>query len=452
MNAVYALLWKAARPFLRRHKRLADGFAERLVPPGWPFTPEMQARPSFGLKSACRIWIQAASGGEAYVCAELLKQLAQGGNPHVLCTACTLQGLEVLRKTQEELNGKNITITVNYLPLDDPGLMDRAVEQAFGPAGVASGNRVMVLLETEIWPGLLAACRRAGVKTLFINARMTGKSLRAYKLLAPLLRMAAPQGALATSREDLQRFCRVFDGPAGAEPGWCRGVMPNIKFDRVYNDAQRGAGCPDMRGNGLPGLIALGSVREEEERLLLRIIPQLMRFPLVIAPRHLHRVAAWAEALRQRGLDFVRRSASADLEELPRKPGRIVLWDVFGELDRVYAMADAAFVGGSLAPLGGQNFLEPLACGVSPCIGPYWSNFYWAGRELFDLGLVTRVRNESELGRALLRTAENPRPAPEIKLAFRQYLSPHLGGAKQAAELIFKEYTAGRQGGNNRYT
>jgi 3-deoxy-D-manno-octulosonic-acid transferase len=441
MKAVYSLLWKAARPFLRRHKRLAEGFAERLVPSGWPFTPEMQSRPCFGLKSACPIWIQAASGGEAYVCVELLKQLAQGANPRVLCTTCTRQGLEVLREALEELKDK-IAITVNYLPLDEPGLMDRAVEQAFGPAGVMPGNRVMVLLETEIWPGLLAACRRAGVKTLFLNARMTRGSLRVYKLFAPLLRMAAPRGVLATSREDLQRFCRVFDGPAGANPGVCRAVMPNIKFDRVYSAAHLGASRPDACNAKLPGLIALGSVREEEERLLLRIIPQLMRFPLIIAPRHLHRVEAWAAVLRRAGLNFVLRSACADLKQLACLPGRIVLWDVFGELDRVYAMACAAFVGGSLVPLGGQNFLEPLACGVSPCIGPYWNNFHWVGRELFDLGLVTQVRNELELGRALLRIAENPRPAPEVELSLGQYLTRRLGGARQAAELILKEYNA----------
>jgi 3-deoxy-D-manno-octulosonic-acid transferase len=218
--------------------------------------------------------------------------------------------------------------------------------------------------------------------------------------------------------------------------------MPNIKFDRVYNDSRQGALRPDIRGRRLPGLIALASVREEEERLLLRIIPQLMRFPLVIAPRHLHRVEAWGAALRQSGLDFVRRSAYVDLKELPCLPGRIVLWDAFGELDMVYAMADVAFVGGSLAPLGGQNFLEPLARGVSPCIGPYWSNFYWAGRELFDSGLVTQVRDELELGRALLRIAENPPPVTEVEAAFRQYLGPRLGGARRAAELILEEYQA----------
>jgi 3-deoxy-D-manno-octulosonic-acid transferase len=243
-------------------------------------------------------------------------------------------------------------------------------------------------------------------------------------------------GILATSREDLRRFCRVFDGPAGAKPGYCRAVMPNIKFDRVHSCLPRGPRRPAQDPGGNSGLITLGSVREEEEELLLPLVPRLAPFPLVIAPRHMHRVENWTEKLRRGSYDLVKRSSCGGIEQIEHRPGRIVLWDVFGELPEVYALSSAVFVGGSLAPLGGQNFLEPLACGVSPCIGPFWSNFYWAGRELFDLNLVTQVQNAAELAGALVRNAQSPCPKEEVERRFRQYLLHRLGGAKQAVELI----------------
>jgi 3-deoxy-D-manno-octulosonic-acid transferase len=303
--------------------------------------------------------------------------------------------------------------------------MQRAVAQVFG----AEQKRVLVLLETEIWPGLLAACHSAGVKVLILNARMTEKSYMAYKIIVPLLRIPAPKGILATSQENLQRFCRIFANTHNIAD---IALMRNIKFDRINS----GLNLPEA---GQRGLIVLASVREEEEKLLLPVIPRLLQFPLVIAPRHMHRTEAWCEALRGRGHRFIRRSAFAAPEQVEYRPGQALVWDVFGELDQLYALADAVFVGGSLVPLGGQNFLEPLARGICPCIGAYWSNFYWVGRELFDLKLVTQVKDGEELADCLLRTAQNPRPKSEALREFRQYLEPRLGGTKQAVNRIFQE-------------
>ncbi|MDR2825280.1 MAG: 3-deoxy-D-manno-octulosonic acid transferase [Deltaproteobacteria bacterium] len=443
----YSLLWKAARPFLR--KRLRDGFAERLVPPSWPFTPSMQVEQSSPVSmpvpnSPCQLWIQAASGGEAYLCLELLRLLSlmplshislspdnrQQNKLHVLCTTCTRQGLDILLKARAEFSGKDISVTINYLPLDEPTLMNRAVRQVFGDND-KEGNRLLVLLETEIWPGLIAACRGAGVRVLIINARMSPGSYRGYKFLVPLLRVSAPQEILAVSQDDLLRFQRVFIKTRNC------GIMPNMKFDRINKDLLSGLNQTKMSPGNNPGLIVLGSVREEEEQLLLPFMRELMRFPLVIAPRHMQRVEAWSAALQQSGLAFIKRSAFADFAEVEYRAGRIVLWDVFGELGRLYGEADAVFVGGSLAPLGGQNFLEPIACGVCPCIGPYWNNFHWVGQEIFDLGLVTQVQDAQELVRFLLHSAQKHRPKSEVAQSFRQYLNPRLGGTKLAADTIF---------------
>ncbi|MDR2892569.1 MAG: hypothetical protein LBV80_05735 [Deltaproteobacteria bacterium] len=522
MLTPYSLLWKAARPLLRRHKRLRQGFEQRLVPSDWPGAPISQSDLPSNLPTANSIaqnyfdlWIQAASGGESYLAWELLRVLSRD-NPglRVLCTTCTSQGLEILRQAKAALETQRqakaaletqrqakaapetqrqaqnapepapLAITLNYLPLDEPAIMKRAVEQVFGPqpsnqnipatdrtensaaSYSHSGGRLLILLETEIWPGLLAACRAAGVRVLILNARMTEGSYRAYRLLAPWLRPLAPDAILATGEDDLKRFCQIFDSQDGqnkntGENGHyapladeapvgslkvgqkqtaLRDLMPNIKFDRLLLPLL--APSPCSLHQDTPVLV-LGSVREEEEADLARAVESILRkmpqLALVIAPRHMHRVQAWSEQLAAAGLDFCLRSKltdNNDFSQIRFLPGRIYLWDVFGELGKLYSQADAVFVGGSLAPLGGQNFLEPLAYGLVPCIGPSWSNFSWVGRELFDLGLARQVQSAEELVPALLELLTAPRSRDEVLNDFRRYLKPRQGGTLKAADLI----------------
>lgn len=445
---MYSLLWKAARPLLRRHKRLGENFAERLAPPSWPGTPAMQATGTGNHAAAqggpCNLWLQAASGGESYLAWELLKTLARlSPGLRVLCTTCTRQGLEVLHQAQLDPACAGLGLTVNYLPLDEKAVLRRAVRQAFGrmPAQSRIGERsLLVLLETEIWPGLLSACAAAGVKSAIINARMTEGSYKAYRLLRPWLRRLAPAAVLATAEGDLRRFCRIFDSRVApeAKDAKIRALMPNMKFDRLLPESVD-ALIPDARPLPSGGLLLLASTREEEESALLEAVPQLLagapETALVVTPRHLHRVEAWRAALDKAGLSYNLRSHYGALADVPFKPG-LLLWDAFGELGGLYRLASAVFVGGSLAPLGGQNFLEALAAGLVPCIGPYWSNFYWAGEDLFSLGLVRRVQSAAELAPALLELLRSARPKEEIRREFAAYLEPRRGGTRQAAELI----------------
>ena len=501
-SACYALAWKGATPLLHTNKRLREGFAQRLVPQEWPWqegnkgeaSPQGNAQPGpqagsvAALPAAPLIWLQAASGGEAWLAhslalalqealvaqPELLPQQAQGQpRLRLLTTTWTRQGLDVLQTLPQRLGQGPVSAHAAYAPLDAPALVEKAIAQA--------NPSMVVLLETELWPGLLLACHKAGVPVLVLNARMTEKSLRNYTLLPFLWADAAPHTVLAISEADKSRFARLF-------PQAHTACMPNIKFDRAaeallrvsqHNTAVQqkdGQTCTQQTPAPAPlPLVALASLREEEEPLVQPTVLALARHAspmrLAIAPRHMHRVAPWCQWLKAQGLPFVLRSHIQEQEHSPQgtetaQPlapteatystqealSPILVWDTFGELDTLYAEASVVFVGGSLAPLGGQNFLEPLQAGARVVIGPSWHNFYWVGDELMQQGLVHQIESPEQLPQALLNNVpschENATHSPHqtrtaVQRAFRHWLAPHTGGCRQAANIVLGSLSFG---------
>ena len=442
LSGAYSLVWTAARPLLRRHKRLREGFAERLVPEDW-------SGPANGAgKPRTDVWLQAASGGEAYLVWELLEHLAEAweakdrdetGTLRVLTTTWTRQGLDVLLKMAAKLEETHpwLSVRATFFPLDAPGLMAKALEQA--------RPRVVGLLETELWPGLMLACRKQGVPYLILNGRMTEKSLRNY------LRLEAtgfwndmpPEHVCAISKADAARFARLF----GAERVE---TVPNIKFDRAAAAAGNTVST-ELRallpsGNHAQTVL-LASVREEEEQALLGVVRALQpEATVIIAPRHMHRVKAWQTLLDTGNRPCLLRSR----QEGAFPDGSLVIWDTFGELGQLYQLADAVFVGGSLAPLGGQNILEPLALGKIPCTGPSLENFAWAldasaegaHDSLEALGLLRRGQDAeavTALLREQLRTLNDSEDASQaVRLRFQNWLAPRLGGSARCARRLLK--------------
>jgi 3-deoxy-D-manno-octulosonic-acid transferase len=394
-NILYTLVWCVAGPLVFLSPRMRQGWRQRL---------------GFGRPEPCDIWIQGASAGECALVASILEHV-----PHarVLATTCTSQGLEVLGKTAAP------GLQARMLPLDLPVLMGRMLDQA--------GPKVVALLETEIWPGLLMACAARGIPVVVVNARMTPRSLAGYLFLRPLLRLCAPARIGAIDTADARRFGLVF-GPERAQ------VTGNIKFDRAT-----GTDLLERAANPLAphvpqdrAFLVLGSVREQEEPAVLGLIQRLLAGEpdcvIGLFPRHMHRIANWESLLTQARIPWTRRSALTGAAE----PGSVVLWDRFGEMNQAYALARRAFVGGSLARLGGQNFLEPLAQGVLPCVGPHTRNFDWVGEDIFD-GLVFRSADIAELAHTLLSP---PPPRQEVHARAREYVRARQGASAASARLI----------------
>lgn len=409
---LYNLFWGLAIPALRRNRRLSEGFGQRTLRENLP---------------AANLWIQAASAGESHLARALIENLKPAQPVRVLLTSNTRQGLEILQRAIDD-NASNARIAAAhaaYFPFDKPAFMQRAVNT------IRPG--VMVLLESEMWPGLLAALKNFGCKTLIINGRITAKSLNRYLAWPSLWQRLRPDKILAISENDAQRFAKLF----GNEPV---DVMPNIKFDRIdTRGAAPGTANPlDKILTRDMSFIVLGSVRREEESLAAKIIQDIRRKQpqtvFGLFPRHMHRVKHWRTVLERLAIPYTLRSRT-----IKRVPfGTVILWDTFGELPLAYKLAKAAFVGGSLAPLGGQNFLEPLTCGVIPVIGPFWKNFSWVGREIMAQGLVLEAVNWKEAADFLAAGAEKSLPRDEIRKAALSYMKTRRGGTMKACHLIEK--------------
>jgi 3-deoxy-D-manno-octulosonic-acid transferase len=289
----------------------------------------------------------------------------------------------------------------------------------------------MVLLENEIWPALLSALKTHGCKILVINGRLKQKSLHRYLIWPSLWKKFAPERILAMSETNASRYKKLFGNDLV-------GIMPNIKFDRFESE-----NLINVRENPLKKMlpekvpfIVLGSVRHEEEPFIEKIIKDIsVRQPDTIIglfPRHMHRINHWRKTLTRMSFPWVSRSETND----PISPGTVILWDKFGELTRAYMISRAVFVGGSLAPLGGQNFLEPLIYGVVPVIGPSWENFAWVGRKIIHRNLLQIGSDWKEVSDMLVKNLKNPPSRIKISESALQYVKERKGGTEQACSLI----------------
>ncbi len=409
----YDQLWRPALPVLRRHVKLREGFDQRLLE-----TP---------FRRPADIWIQAASAGESHLAGLLMERLAAKADLRILATTNTRQGMDILAATIKRLKPHlpRGSLKSHYFPFDRPAVMRRAV--------ASLRPRLMVLLETELWPGLLYTLRQAGIPVVMVNARLQAPSLKAYRLWPALWRYLAPHRILAVSRPDADRLAHLF-GDGAVER------MPNMKFDRIpLPTASPPAARPRFWKRHLPPdapFVVLGSVHRTEERAIVKMIAYLQqRHPDVIVglfPRHMHRLEAVEKRLRAAGMPTCWRSRI----DGPIKAGSVIIGDIFGELAQSYEDAAAAFVGGSLKPLGGHNFLEPLLCGIAPVIGPHWRAFEWVGMELFRDRLIHVAYDWRQAARRLVQTLQAPSAPDAVQQRAVRFCERHRGGTDQACQAI----------------
>jgi len=407
---LYDLAWKIAIPVLGFNKRLADGYEQRTLKKKLP---------------KAELWIQAASVGESYLAVELIKNLRPEFPNRILVTTNTKQGLGILERSIIDIckEHKGINVSAAYFPFDKPSIMKEAANQV--------RSKIMVLLESEIWPGLLYTLKKYASTTIVINGRITEKSLKRYLVWPSLWRALRPDKIFAISEDDAGRFAKLF-GPKNVN------VMPNIKFDRLGYTESLSRKAASLEKIIAPDryLIILGSVGREEEAKVEKIILDIRRRQpntvIGLFPRHLQRIKHWKNNLSRLSIPFILRSNAETLVS----SGTIILWDTFGELNFAYRHSNAVFVGGSLEPLGGQNFLEALTGGVIPVIGPYWDNFYWIGNEIVNQGLVRIALNWKQVADILIEsTKESPSHKNVINKAL-MYLKNRQGGTAQACSII----------------
>ncbi|ACL71578.1 Three-deoxy-D-manno-octulosonic-acid transferase domain protein [Thioalkalivibrio sulfidiphilus HL-EbGr7] len=355
------LLWRARRnPEYRR--RWGERFA---------VGPRLDAAP--------RLWVHAVSVGEVVAAVPLVRALmARFPDHRILVTTTTPTGSAELRRRLGE------TVEHRYLPLDLPHLM-RGLVRAVRP-------RLLVVMETELWPNLFAACRRQGVPVMLVNGRLSARSFQGYRRIRPLVAEAlgAVTALAARSEEDAERFIGL-----GARPERVR-VTGNLKYD-----LELPAGGEGIKPLTRPAWIAASTHEGEDARLLAvhgRILERVPDALLILVPRHPERFEAVAELCRAVGMPAARRSRG----ERPGPATRVWLGDTMGELPELFPLARVAFMGGSLVPTGGHNPLEAAAHGLPVLTGPHVFNF----REVFDAlvqaGGAEVVGDEASLAERLI--------------------------------------------------
>jgi 3-deoxy-D-manno-octulosonic-acid transferase len=334
------------------------------------------------------LWVHAVSVGEVRSVAGLIRALRERYPRHtVLVTTMTPTGGDQVRR----LFGDSVRYA--YLPFDFPGSVGRFLARI--------RPDFAVIAETEFWPNLLAACARNGIPVCMVNTRLSVSSARAYMWAPKTMRRMFRSTALmcAQTRNDAQRL-RNLGAP---ESRVC--VTGNLKFDAGVADGliERARRLRTAWGQR-PTLIA-GSTHRGEERQLLaafaelrQLLPDLL---LVLVPRHPERFSSVIRLARNRGFGAVSRSVIGD-RDLPADAD-VYVGDTMGELQMLYAAADIAFVGGSLARRGGQNLLEACAVGVPVIFGPHMFNFEEISAMALEAGAGCQIQDRDELVAAVAR-------------------------------------------------
>jgi len=367
-----ALVW----PLLAR-RGYVTGLAERLgrLPPA---LLALRARP---------VWIHAASVGEARATSSLVKRLRQvHPDVPIVFSTTTATGRAV---AETELAPDGVTL----LPVDALGIAGRALRRV--------RPRCLVLIETEIWPGLVRGANRLGVPVLVLSGRLSPRALRRYRWAAPLFRavLVRVEGFGMQSDADAERVIAL-----GAPP-------ERVRVTGSLKQATRAAEHGPVPLSGLANrrLLVAASTQPGEESFVLDACRELWDvfgdLVLLIAPRRPERFDEVEDLVARSGLRYQRRSR---VDRDVARETRVVLLDSIGELPRFYPAAAAVFVGGTVAAMGGHNLLEPAAYGKAVAFGPHTSNVADAARALRDQGGGHEVHAPGDLTHLWRRILANP--------------------------------------------
>ena len=367
------------------------------------------------------IWIHAVSVGEVQAARALIPGLRDRYPDHPLWLSTTTQTGRAVAARVEGVDG------LFYFPLDLPAAVDRVLDRV-RPA-------LFLAVETELWPNLLRRCARRGVRTMLVNGRVSDRSYPRYRLVRRLFRrvLADVDRYCAQSEESARRLV-ALGAPADRVA-----TTGNLKFDAAPPPSS-GPGSELLQAlpfaRGRPVVMAASTHPGEEEPVLDAWRRLRARAPgrfLVLAPRHPERAAEVAALAAERGIAVVRRSR---LPAAGAGPADVVVLDTVGELAAAFGMATVVFLGGSLAPVGGHNVIEPAAWGKPVVFGPHMQNF----AEIADLFLANRaarrIAGAEELEPVLEELLSDPRERAALGAAARSLVAANRGAAARSLAEI----------------
>lgn len=407
IRPLYSLVLIGAQPLLRRKLR-RRGAAE----PGYLEDVEERFGHYAGATEPGRLWLHAVSLGETRAAAILIDALRrEQPGLRILLTHGTATGRAEGRRLLREGDAQA------WLPWDTPAAVRRFLDHFRPSAGI--------LMETEVWPNIAAACHARGIPLALANARLSEKSLAQARRLARLSRPAygALRAAWAQTEGDARRLAQ-----AGAT---VHGVFGNLKFDATPDAAQLSEGR-DWRSTSPRPVVMFASSREGEEAEFLRAIVKHPGVQWLLVPRHPQRFDEVAALVAQAGLSVSRRSAWIDAPA----PADVWVGDSLGEMALYYAMSDVALLGGSFLPLGGQNLIEAAACGCPVVMGPHTFNFSDAAQLSEEAGAALRVASMEEGLRVAVTLARDASARQQAVDAAEHFAAAHRGAAAKTAHAV----------------
>jgi 3-deoxy-D-manno-octulosonic-acid transferase len=379
---------------------------------------------SFNLDGDESIWIHAVSVGEALTARALIGDLKeQYPGLRIFLSTTTLTGQQVARTRLQDIDA------AFFFPFDLPIFVRRTLRLV--------KPRVFIMMETEIWPNLLRACRRQGVKTLLVNGRISSRSFPRYRLARGFFRRVLA---------DVDRFCMQSDESArriieiGADPRRVT-VTGSLKFESLDAAVVPGRGAARvLRYFRLPAsrpVFIAASTLKGEEKPVLRAFAAVRRIHpsalLLLAPRKPERFAE-AEALaRAEGFRVERRTTLA-VDAEPRAD--VVILDTLGELAHVFQIGTVVFVGGSLVAQGGHNILEPAVHGKPIVFGPHMDNFAEIAETFVAHQAAVQVDHDTELTQTVVRLMGDPIERARLGAAARAIVEANRGAKPRTLEAV----------------
>jgi 3-deoxy-D-manno-octulosonic-acid transferase len=403
---------------------------------------------SFNLDGDESIWIHAVSVGEVLTARALLPQLHERyPRLRIFVSTTTMAGQQVAKTSLPYVD------EVFYFPFDLGFIVNRTLRLV--------RPRLFVMMETEIWPNLLRACHRDGVRTALVNGRISSRSYPRYRLVKFFFRrvlshidrfcMQSEESArriveIGASRERVTvtgslKFDSLEFGPEPFQKGAHEGGHPrgSAYVPSVHDVHQRGRNrvlryfrVPPTR----PVVIAASTLKGEEEPVLeafQRIRANIPNALLIIAPRKPERFADVERLVRRSGWNVARRT-ELRVDADPRHD--VVILDTIGELAQLFQVATAVFVGGSLVDAGGHNILEPAVFGKPIVFGPHMQNFAEIARTFLDNGAAIQIRTPRELETVLLELLGDPVRRASLGAAARALVEANRGARAKSLAVL----------------
>ena len=427
MLRLYSLMWWLAMPLVlgrlwwrgRQEAGYRQHWNERLA----------IYRPRAANDEPHTIWLHAVSVGETRAAEPLVDALLKEyPRSRIVMTHMTPTG----RATGKQLFGKHgARLAQAYLPYDTITMVRRFIKH-FEP-------RICILMETEVWPTLIAECGKAGVPVVLANARLSERSLRKARRLGKLIADAARGITLvaAQTEADAERVRSLGVRQVA--------VTGSIKFDVVVPGAALSTGAMLRAQIGARPVLLCASTREGEEELILDAFRAALAgaaaaMPpdtlLLLVPRHPQRFDAVEQMALTRGLPLQRRSALAQPGASVAAGTQVLLGDSMGEMFAYFSACDVAFIGGSLQPLGGQNLIEAAALGKPVLIGEHTFNFALVTEQAVQAGGAARIASAEDLMQQAARLLRDDASRAAMGSSAQAFANQHRGATSRILALL----------------